>query len=60
VLCAPATGVRLRAHRDLGGSGWRVRRRHTEDGVVEATVVADFVVMLLLDGLRPRPKGDRP
>jgi AcrR family transcriptional regulator len=36
-----------------------VRRLHTDDGV-PATVVADFVVTLLLDGLRPRPKGDRP
>jgi hypothetical protein len=36
-----------------------VRRLHTDDGV-PASVVADFVVTLLLDGLRPRPKGDQP
>lgn len=34
-----------------------VRRLRTDDGM-PATIVADFVVTLLLDGLRPRTKGD--
>lgn len=36
-----------------------VRRLSTDDGL-PAEVVADFVVTLLLDGLRPRPQGDHP
>jgi len=35
-----------------------LRRLTTDDGV-PADVVADFVVTLLLDGLRPRPKNGR-
>lgn len=35
-----------------------VRRLHTDDGV-PAAAVADFVVTLLLDGLRPRRRGDQ-
>ena len=35
------------------------RRLSTDDGVT-AGQVADFVVSLALDGLRPRPNGDKP
>jgi AcrR family transcriptional regulator len=36
-----------------------VRRLTTDDGM-SAAELADFVVTLLLDGLRPRPEGDQP
>lgn len=36
-----------------------LRRLTTDDGL-SAEVVADFVVTLLLDGLRPRPEGEQP
>lgn len=36
-----------------------LRRLATDDGL-PAQIVADFVVTLLLDGLRPRPKGEKP